>query len=144
MLQRMLCLLTLCTLAAAVGCGSSGPPKKATFKATGKLSVDDKPFGPATLTLSSTDKDMSSPSITGNVAADGTITYVTYGQEGIVTPGKYAVTMAGDIMTMKPVPPVEPATVEIKSGEATVDVKLKAIPGAAPVGGLPLPQSPPE
>ena len=128
----------------AMGCSNdSGPPKKSTFKASGKLMVDGKPFGPATLTLSSTSKGADSPSMTGNVAKDGTITFVTYGDEGSVAAGTYDVTMAGDVMAMTQVPAVEPAKIEIKPGDKSVEIALKSIPGAAPVGALPLPGSPP-
>ena len=141
MLQRALCLTCLVVTTAVIGCGGggAGAGSQPTFSASGKLTVDDKPFGPATLTLGSTDSSGKLPSVTGNVAEDGTIKFVTYGKEGVVTAGSYNVTMAGDIMTMKTVPATEPATVEIKSGDKSVEIKLKSIAGAAPVGGLAAP-----
>jgi hypothetical protein len=144
MLQRVTSLVCLALVTAAIGCGEAGPGKKSTFSATGTLFVDDKPLaGPATLTLANNDKSPEAPSITGNVGPDGKIKFVTYGQDGVVAAGSYAVTLAGDIMLNKPVPATNPGAVEIKAGDKTVDIKLTGIPGAAPVGGLALPTSPP-
>jgi hypothetical protein len=140
MSRSVFSVIGLIIISATVGCGGGGGSvSQSTFSATGKLTVDDKPFGPATLTLSSTDKTAKEASITGNVKPDGAITFVTYGKEGVVVAGNYTVTMAGDIMTMKSVPATEPATIDIKSGDKNVDIKLKSIPGAAPVGGLAAP-----
>ncbi len=139
MLHRVLTLSFLFMVMAANGCGEGGgaaPDAVPTFSATGNLTVDDKPFGPATLTLGSSDATGKSPSISGKVDKDGKITFVTYGTEGVVAAGTYSVTMAGDIMSMSQVPATEAASIDIKSGDKSVDIKLKSIPGAAPVGGL--------
>ncbi len=142
--RRVLSLLTLTLLTVVMGC-NSGPAKKSTFSATGKVTVDDKPLaGPATLTLSNEDITEGAPSISGAVDKDGNVKFTTYGNDGVVAAGKYKVTLAGDIMSASVlVPATEPATIEIKSGDKEVTISLKAIPGAPPVGGIAMPVSPP-
>lgn len=125
----------------ASGCGGDGPLPLATIRVPVKLFVDDKPFGPASLSLSPTQSAAELPNTTGVAAGDGTVTLTTYGGEGVV-PGEYAVTMSGDIMTAAAVPAVEPAVVAIKRDAASIEIRLKSIPGAAPVGGLPMPKIP--
>jgi hypothetical protein len=128
-------VLSLTLAIAFAGCGPDGPVKLPTMKISGKLTIDDKPFGPATLTLSPSDSDKNKPNSTGNVDKDGKISFVTYGEEGIAA-ATYTVTIAGDIMTMSTVPACEPITIEVKAGATSVDINLKSIPGQTIQGGL--------
>lgn len=144
MYQRLACLLCLTLVFAAPGCGGEAG-KKPTFSATGKLIVDDKPFGPGTLALSAEGKEQSVPSLSGKVAQDGTVKFTAYGQEGSVVAGTYSATLTGDIMNASvKVPATSPVTVEIKPGDKVVEIKMKSIPGAAAVGGLPILAPPPK
>ncbi len=87
--RRVLSLLTLTLLTVVLGC-NSGPAKKSTFSATGKVTVDDKPLpGPATLTLSNEDITEGAPSISGAVDKDGNVKFTTYGNEGVVAAGTF-------------------------------------------------------
>lgn len=133
-------VLSLTLVVAFAGCGPDGPAKLPTMKIPGKLTIDDKPFGPATLTLSAPDSDKNKPNATGNVDKEGKISFVTYGEEGIAA-GTYNVSIAGDIMAMNAVPGCEPATLEVKAGATSVDVKLKSN-GTTVEGGLAPPVKP--
>ena len=133
-------VLSLSLVIALAGCGPDGPVKLPTMKISGKLTIDEKPFGPATLTLSSPDSDKNKPNSTGNVDKDGKISFVTYGEEGIAA-GTYTVTIAGDIMAMNAVPGCDPATIEVKAGATSVDISLKSN-GQTITGGLAPPVKP--
>src|SRR5579885_2868613 len=95
-----------CCLASMLmlGCGESRLP---VVNATGKVYVDDKPYGPAMLSLSPLDRpekpkkgELQIPNCSATVSADGSATFSSYtGTKGIV-PGKYQVHLNPDPMAM--------------------------------------------
>ena len=126
MRRSALLLLSLVIVQASVGCGPGGPPRLATIKVTAKLLVDDKPFGPAQISLSPTEAARTKlPNATGTVAKDGALTLSSYqGSVGIV-PGTYSVSLISADASMQ-IPSVVPATVEIKQSDTSVEIHLKS------------------
>ena len=126
MRRSALLLLSLVIVQVSVGCGPGGPPRLATIKVTAKLLVDDKPFGPAQISLSPTEAARTKlPNATGTVAKDGAVTLSSYqGSVGIV-PGTYSVSLISADASMQ-IPSVVPATVEIKQSDTSVEIHLKS------------------
>lgn len=139
-----------------LGCdGAKDKKAMATIPVTGKLSVDGKPQGSCqiifTPIVDDADPDkLQRKSAVATVAADGTFTLRTHGENDGAIPGKYSVSIASDMSSMKmdPVPEVVPQDVEIQKpadGSALkLDVALKGtgktmsgIGGAPASGGTP-------
>jgi hypothetical protein len=143
-------------LISCLGCGSSGPPRLATVKVQGKLYIDDKPFGPCTLSLS---PDSVAPAAPGKppttapalaqVAADGSFTLRTYEDGDGAVPGTYSVTISpslGDATSAAPptttmnssFPGVKPAKATIpKEGVGSgLDIKLEGTGAGAGMPGM--------
>lgn len=109
-------------IAASIGCG--GEIRVPTVKVAGALTVDGKPFGPASLTLQPSPADPKKPAATGTVDASGNIAFRTYVDGDGLPVGAYDVTLLADVMTLTPVPPVAECKVEVKAGDkVAVDLK---------------------
>lgn len=106
----------------AAGCGKN---TTGAIPVKGKLLVDGKPFGPASIALRPASPDEKLPHASGSVAADGTFTLKSgKGVEGAV-PGRYVVDVSEDVMTGKGVPMLEPLTVEIPSASGRGPLELE-------------------
>lgn len=79
------------------GCGGGGANEFDTVNVSGTVYLDDQPHGPATLTLFPSEP--MHPSVSGDVAADGTFTLTTYDIGDGAPPGDYAVELSGAAAT---------------------------------------------
>ncbi|MEK6259328.1 MAG: hypothetical protein AABP62_11990 [Planctomycetota bacterium] len=127
MRRYALLLLGLVIVQVSFGCGPGGPARQPTINVTAKLLVDDKPFGPALVSLSPTAEARTKlPNATGTVTKDGVVTLSSYqGSVGIV-PGTYSVSLTSDPKSSTPIPSVVPATVEIKQSDTAIEIQLKS------------------
>jgi hypothetical protein len=125
MRRNALLLLSLVIVQSSSGCGPGGPPQLPTIKVTAKLLVDDKPFGPALLSLSPTEAARTKlPNATGTVTKEGVVTLSSYqGSVGIV-PGTYSVSLTSDSKSSTPIPSIVPATVEVKQSDTAITIQL--------------------
>lgn len=125
---------------ATLGCGK-GESRLPTVDVTAKVFVDDKPYGPAMVSMSSPDKDKKLPNSTGRVKEDGTASLVSYPNSKGIVPGNYSCNLLSDPLAMKQPPMVAPLLVDIKkdSGQ-TVELRFKTMKNAPP-GMIPPPSS---
>jgi len=142
---RILVVVLLALLLA--GCGKK-QGKHGEIPVEGTLYVDDKPYGPALLSLTPTDTER--PSVEGSVKDDGTFTLRTQkGTEG-APEGTYAVTVNPDALSETMLPNLEKKTVEIKKpsdgGTLKLEIRLKSRKGVIDVdpstGGKQRPKGP--
>ncbi len=139
----LLLFLGLCV----TGCSSEvGEERVETVPVSGKLYVDDMPFGGVDLQLVPTGGDPNSDkrrTASARVAEDGSFTLTTYEQGDGASPGSYTVSLVAPSMTdpeamgqpQKPIPPVAPATVTIPDGGTdSLEIRLKST-GKPPAGG---------
>lgn len=126
MKQLTFALIAGFSLVTITGCGGgpSKPPELPTVKATAKLTVDGKPFGPGVLSLSPETSDKNIPNSTGTVKDDGSVTLWTYKDKEGVVPGKYSVQLQPDPMKIGTAPHTKPVSIEIKEG-ASIDISLE-------------------
>lgn len=102
-------VLTLIAVLTSVGCGESSdePARVQLFPASGNLTMDGKPFGPATLRFvpeNSGTEEAPARGFVGVVDADGKVTVTTYeGGDGAPS-GTYKVTAFSSAGTAKPIP----------------------------------------
>jgi len=123
-------------LVVASGCGQSRHP---VVDVSAKVYLDDKPYGPGTLSLSPRNQpekpkkgEIPVPNATGEVSQDGTATFSSYtGTKGIV-PGTYQVFLAPDPMAIGQAPTVKPATITVEKGIGSLEIKLQSVKGAKP------------
>lgn len=109
------------------GCGGSNAPAKlALVKVTGKLFVDDKPFGPALLQLMVEPANPQVPVINGYVKQDGTFELQTYEPGDGAPEGNYTVVLAMDPMAPGNFPVTKPQTAAIKKGSGSLEIKLES------------------
>lgn len=121
---RYVCILMLI---AAAGCSGSGEPLVPTVPATGKLMVDGKPFGPATISLNSMTEGV--PSASGLVKEDGTFVLGTYTTDDGVAEGEFTAELLSDPMATSMAPVVERQTITVKhsdSGPVSIELDFKA------------------
>jgi len=135
MLSHFRRLSGLALTLAISGCG--GEAMLPTVEIKAKVFVDDKEFGPATVSLSPPDAKSKTPNCGAMVSASGDTELNSYkGKKGIV-PGRYSVQIGQDPLTMSQVPLVAPVTIEITDSTKTVEIRLKteknAKPGSIPV-----------
>lgn len=125
--------VALVSVALCLGCGEARVP---TEKVTGTLTVDGKPFGPASLTLQPSSADSKNPAAKGNVDPSGNVAFRTYVDGDGIPIGSYDVTLLPDVMTLSPVPPVDKCVVEVKAGDK-VTINLKATGKATQISPMP-------
>lgn len=113
----------------SMGCG---PGQLSTVKVSAKVFVDDKPFGPAGLSLSSPTGDKKVPNASGSVTADGTATLRTYPNGSGIVPGVYSCNLLPDPLAMNQVPIVGPISVDVKTAGESLELRFKTIAGAVP------------
>jgi hypothetical protein len=133
------------------GCGD-GIEKVSVVAVKGKLYVDDKPHGPATMVLYPipAGEDDQRPAVSGEVTADGSFTLTTYDAGDGAPPGEYTVQLQGTSASSGSVDPaemmaaaaggtaVEQTTIEIPAaGSENLEVRLKSAgqPGGTTGGG---------
>lgn len=120
----------------AIGCGG-GPAELAVVNVPAKFKLDDKPFGPATLSLSATNKDSKIPPATGTVAADGAVELKTYPSRTGIVPGEYTVILLPDPMKIGTSPTAENVKITVSKTAEPVEIKMvsKKVRTGAPLGG---------
>jgi len=133
------------------GCSQEGALKGAipTFPATGAVTMDGKPFGPAKLSMQQVDdKDNKKPTVSLVVDSSGKITSVTtYKPNDGAPAGSYKIYLSNDPMTPAPPHPAiyndkdkSDLTASIKdsgANEIKVDLKSSAGPMTEGGGGVP-------
>jgi hypothetical protein len=138
MVRSVICLLFACVIS---GCGGSDP-RVETFPASGSLSVDGKPFGPAQLSL--IPMDASIPSASASVSVDGKFVLSTYEPDDGAAVGEFKVSLLMDPMAepFRDVPPLKPTTTTIskpsEGQDFVLDLKLETSgkdSGSDPAGG---------
>lgn len=124
-------LVVLMLAGSVVGCGKGQLP---TVEVKAKVYVDEKPFGPAALSLSppTSGKDQKQPNSSGSVSADGTATLKSYPNGKGIVPGTYTCNLLPDPLAMNQVPMVGPVSIEIKSAGQTVDLRFNTVKNAVP------------
>jgi hypothetical protein len=106
-----------------------------TVPVSGTLYVDDKPYGPVMLILTPTTKDANHPSVSAEVAEDGSFSLSTYSAadedpDG-APPGDYTVAFSFDVMNPAKQRPGITATsnqvtVPESDDDVTLDIKLES------------------
>lgn len=112
-----------------------------TVPVAGKLTVDDKPFGPALIQLTPEPANEKMPVVNGYVKQDGSFQLQTYKEGDGAPAGKYKVVLTMDPMSPGNVPAVKSLIVEVAkpsgSQVANLDIKFESSGGEM---GSPLPQ----
>lgn len=127
MAKRLVSGAVLLCLVSVVGCFGSGKKQVPTVRVEGKLFVDDKPYGPATISLNTKNKEI--PGASGVSKADGSFELTTYKPRDGAAEGEFNVELLMDPMAGTTVPSVAPEVVTIKkpaSGALKLEVKLKS------------------
>lgn len=138
MVRGVQCFVAVGLSMLLLGCGQSKLP---TIKVEGQVTVDGKPYGPATISLSPTDGPTSkTPNASGPISADGKFTVNSYGPNSGVVPGTYSVALGMDPMNFNTPPIIKPTQITIAQDAKTVDVQLQTVKGAKP-GFIPNPDS---
>jgi hypothetical protein len=94
--------------------------------------VDDKPFGPAMLSMSASDAAKKLPNSTGAVNAEGVAVLKSYPDSNGLVAGSYTCVLSPDPLKMNQVPMVTPMTAEFKDDAKTVDLHFKTVKNARP------------
>lgn len=137
MLRSVTCLLIVCAIS---GCGESG--RVETFPASGSLSIDGQPFGPAQLSL--TPLDGSVPPASAKVSADGKFVLSTYEPNDGAAVGEFKVSLLMDPMAepFRDIPPLKPASATVsqppEGQEFVLNLELESsgkLSGSVPAGG---------
>lgn len=144
--------MLVCTAAVlSAGCGGSGKLK--VYPTEGKLSMDGEPIGPASFLLlpESPDEKKPKPSVSGQVDANGNITFSCYAAGDGAPAGDYEVQFMPSVMgkPKKPIPQAYSSPkqnkLKVKILESTkekpnvvsfdLDSKIKAASAAMATGG---------
>ena len=140
-LQKVVLCCGVVILAAGCGGGDEGSADKvAVVPVKGTLYLDDKPHGPASLSLTptggKTGTGVARPQVGGAVNADGTFSLSTYGENDGAAPGDYEVALAAvsdpgsmeaslAAMNGEGAPATEPLTITIpEGGSESLEIKL--------------------
>lgn len=122
------------SLIVLAGCSGSTKGQLPTFRASGTLQIDGKPFGPCTLTLEPNPLTTESRSAIGQVGSDGKFSSLrTYKPGDGIPEGSYDVKLAPDAMSGTAVPGFKPKTIMVKkpdSGALKLQIDLESTGGA--------------
>lgn len=133
------------TLTVLIGCSGSTKGQLPTYKATGTLQIDGKPFGPCTLTLEPVPLTAESRSTFTMVGSDGKFTSLrTYKPGDGIPEGEFVVKLAQDAMSATAVPGYKPKSIVVKkpdSGALKMQIDLESTGG--PLDDLPRDNSAP-
>ncbi|WP_417848458.1 hypothetical protein [Thalassoglobus sp.] len=127
----------LYSLAFMVGCSGGADlemDKLKTVPASGKLTIDGSPFGPATIDLIPLDSNERVRAGSALVAEDGSFTVGTYDDDDGIVPGSYTVRVSVPLDSASPAPNVEYFEFTVgDDGDKEIALDLKKGTGA---GGL--------
>ncbi|HEY0981198.1 MULTISPECIES: hypothetical protein [unclassified Schlesneria] len=118
------------------GCGG-GPAQLPVVTVPAKLVLDDKPYGPATLSLSAASPGSKIPPATGTVASDGSVDLKSYPNKPGIVPGEYVVLLLPDPMKIGTSPTADSVKVTVSKSADPVEIKMtsKKVRTGAPLGG---------
>ncbi|QDT32462.1 hypothetical protein [Thalassoglobus polymorphus] len=127
----------LYSLAFMVGCSGGADlemDKLKTVPASGKLTIDGSPFGPATIDLIPLDSNERVRAGSAQVEEDGSFTVGTYDDDDGIVPGSYTVRVSVPLDSASPAPNVEYFEFTVgNDGDEEIALDLKKGAGA---GGL--------
>ncbi len=127
MVRGWVILTFLVAVTAISGCSNGQLP---TMKIAGTLTVDGKPYGPATVSLSPVEGPSAKvPNATGQVSAEGRFQPASYGPNSGIVAGQYQATLGMDAMTFGSVPVTKPVTVSITSETKSLEISFETIKG---------------
>jgi hypothetical protein len=116
------------------GCsGSSTKGQLPTLAVSGVVKIDGQPSGRAMLQLTPQSTDGKAPGASGMVDDNGKFTLQTYAPGDGIPAGTYTVGLAPDYGKFKPVPAVDPLTVQIDKSKPDLELNFKPT-GKGPVG----------